>query len=46
VRDGDTLARIARVFQVTVAQIKGWNSLSESAVWPGQRLLIRIVAQR
>jgi len=45
VRDGDTLARIARVFQVTVAQIKGWNSLSETALWPGQRLLIR-VAQR
>jgi membrane-bound lytic murein transglycosylase D len=45
VRNGDTLARIARVFQVTVAQIKGWNSLSAGVLWPGQRLLIR-VAQR
>ena len=45
VRDGDTLARIARVFQVSVAQLISWNSLSETALAPGQQLLI-LLARR
>jgi membrane-bound lytic murein transglycosylase D len=45
VRAGDTLARIARVFQVSVAQIVSWNSLSETSLLPGQHLLIRIASR-
>ena len=45
VRDGDTLARIARVFQVSVAQLISWNSLSQTALAPGQQLLI-LLARR
>jgi membrane-bound lytic murein transglycosylase D len=45
VRAGDTLARIARVFQVTVSQLVSWNSLEHTAVAPGQRLLIRVASR-
>jgi membrane-bound lytic murein transglycosylase D len=43
VRAGDTLSRIARVFQVSVAQLISWNSLEKTALAPGQRLLVRLV---
>jgi membrane-bound lytic murein transglycosylase D len=42
VRAGDTLYGIAHVFQVTVAQIVGWNRLAHRALSPGQHLLIRL----
>jgi membrane-bound lytic murein transglycosylase D len=42
VRAGDTLYGIARVFQVTVAQIVSWNRLAHKALSPGQHLLIRL----
>ena len=45
VRAGDTLARIARVFQVTVAQLVSWNSLEQTAIAPGQHLLIRVASR-
>ena len=41
VRKGDTLSRIARLFQVSVAQIVSWNGLDRSdLIRPGQKLLI------
>ena len=42
VRSGDTLSRIARLFQVSVRQIVNWNQLGHTALAPGQRLLIRL----
>jgi len=45
VRAGDTLYRIARVFQVTVAEIVSWNRLAHTALSPGQRLLIRLARE-
>ncbi|HTW37329.1 MAG TPA: LysM peptidoglycan-binding domain-containing protein [Steroidobacteraceae bacterium] len=45
VRAGDTLYGIARVFQVTVAEIVSWNRLAHTALMPGQHLFIRLVRQ-
>lgn len=46
VRTGDTLYRIAQLFQVSVREIVSWNQLSShTSLWPGQHLLIRL-AQR
>ncbi len=45
VRAGDTLYRIAQVFQVSVREIVSWNQLSHTSLWPGEHLLIRL-AQR
>ncbi|MGH8286106.1 MAG: LysM peptidoglycan-binding domain-containing protein, partial [Steroidobacteraceae bacterium] len=43
VRRGDTLSRIARVFQVTVAQLVSWNGISaQSTLRPGQKLTVRV----
>jgi membrane-bound lytic murein transglycosylase D len=43
VRAGDTLYAIAKLFQVTVAQITSWNDLaSRAAIKPGQKLTIRV----
>jgi membrane-bound lytic murein transglycosylase D len=46
VRDGDTLYSIARVLQVTVADLMGWNGLSKrSIIKPGQRLVAFVAAR-
>jgi membrane-bound lytic murein transglycosylase D len=43
VRNGDTLARIARVFQVSVSQLLSWNSLGTAGhIQPGQKLQILV----
>jgi membrane-bound lytic murein transglycosylase D len=43
VRTGDTLSKIARVFQVSVSQLLSWNGLSSgSHIIPGQKLSIRV----
>ena len=47
VRRGDTLSAIARMFQVTVAQISAWNHISSrSTIRPGQKLTIRVSSRR
>lgn len=47
VRRGDTLSAIARMFQVTVAQITAWNHISSrSTIRPGQKLTIRVSSRR
>ncbi len=47
VRSGDTLSAIARMFQVTVAQIIDWNDIeNHSAIKPGQKLTIRVSSRR
>jgi membrane-bound lytic murein transglycosylase D len=47
VRSGDTLSAIARMFQVTVAQIADWNAIgSHASIKPGQKLTIRVSSSR
>ena len=47
VRSGDTLAQIARLFQVSVSQILAWNGMSSShTIVPGQKLTIRVASRR
>jgi membrane-bound lytic murein transglycosylase D len=47
VRRGDTLSRIAKLFQVSVAQISSWNGISSrSTIKPGQKLTIRVSSRR
>jgi membrane-bound lytic murein transglycosylase D len=47
VRSGDTLSRIAKLFQVSVAQITNWNGISSrSPIKPGQKLTIRVSSRR
>jgi membrane-bound lytic murein transglycosylase D len=46
VRSGDTLTQIAKLFQVSVAQIIAWNGMgSHSPIVPGQKLTIRVVSR-
>ncbi len=40
VQRGDTLGGIARRFGVSVAQLRSWNDLNGSRIYPGQRLRI------
>jgi LysM repeat protein len=41
VKKGETLNRIARLYDVTVGQVASWNGLSETAMlYPGQVLRI------
>lgn len=41
VKRGDTLSKIARLFDTTVASLKSWNRLRSNAIKVGQRLTIR-----
>lgn len=41
VKRGDTLFKIARLFNTTVDKIKSWNRLRGSSITPGTRLLVR-----
>ncbi len=40
VRSGDNLGSIAKRYHVYVNQIKAWNSLRSSTIYPGQRLVV------
>ena len=42
VKDGDSLYRISEHFDVSVAQLKHWNSLSSTRVHPGQKLVVHL----
>ena len=47
VKRGDTLSRIARTYQVAVADLLSWNKLpSANALKPGQRLVMYIEDRR
>lgn len=41
VRRGDSLGAIAERYDCTVAEIKSWNDLSVSTIYPGQKLKIK-----
>jgi len=42
VRRGDSLDRIARAHGVTVADLRSWNDLSGSRIYPGQTLTLHV----
>jgi membrane-bound lytic murein transglycosylase D len=45
VREGDTLWRIARLFQVKVSQILAWNAIGlHTPLLAGQKLTIRVAS--
>jgi len=47
VRNGDTLYRIAKLYQVTVAQISSWNGIAATmTLRPGQKLNINLGRRR
>ena len=47
VRSGDTLYRIAKLYQVTVAQIVSWNGIAANmTLRPGQKLNINLGRRR
>ena len=41
VRRGDTLSKIARLFNTSVAKLKSWNRLRSSTIAAGTRLVVR-----
>jgi LysM repeat protein len=41
VKRGDTLSKIARLFDTSVAKIKSWNRLRSNTIAAGARLVIR-----
>src|SRR6266571_900168 len=46
VKHGETLMRIARLYAVSVRQVRVWNRLESSTIYPGQVLTIRGVLPR
>ncbi len=40
VRSGENLGLIARKYRVYVSQLKAWNNLRSSMIYPGQRLIV------
>jgi LysM repeat protein len=40
VRSGDSLDKISKVYGASISQIKRWNKLSSSTIYPGQQLVI------
>ena len=42
-RRGDSLWRLARKYNTTVANLKRWNQLRGSRIHPGQRLIVKLI---
>jgi membrane-bound lytic murein transglycosylase D len=42
VKENETLAQIAQVYDVTINDIRAWNDLKTNTIYPGQRLTIRV----
>lgn len=42
VKEGETLAKIAKTYKVTVGQIVRWNNLTNTNVSPGKKLILQI----
>jgi LysM repeat protein len=40
VQSGDTLWTISRKFSVTVSELRKWNNIRRSSIFPGQKLTI------
>ncbi|WP_084274315.1 lytic transglycosylase domain-containing protein [Crocinitomix catalasitica] len=46
VKPDQRILEIAEMYDVTVSDIKGWNGLRSSTIYPGQRLTIRVTERR
>ena len=46
VKEKETMAQIAQKFNVTINEIKGWNGLKYTKVYPGQRLTIMVTERK
>lgn len=46
VKPGETLPQIAQQYDVTVDDIRGWNDMKKSDIYPGQRLTIRVTERK
>lgn len=46
VKEGETMARIAQKYDVTVQDIRGWNGMRTSTVYPGQYLTIMLTERK
>ncbi|MEX1001700.1 MAG: transglycosylase SLT domain-containing protein [Crocinitomicaceae bacterium] len=46
VKEGESIARIAEIYDVTVQDIKKWNDLRYSRVYPGQNLTIMVTERK
>lgn len=46
VKPGETMAQIAANYDVTVQDIKGWNGMRSSTVYPGQYLTIMLTEKK
>ncbi|SFC13314.1 Flagellum-specific peptidoglycan hydrolase FlgJ [Alkalibacterium subtropicum] len=44
VKAGDTLSRIAKVYKVSVSQLKKWNALTSDIIFVGQNLTVNVPA--
>ena len=42
VKENQSLAQIAQVYDVTINDIRAWNDLKTNTIYPGQRLTIRL----
>jgi membrane-bound lytic murein transglycosylase D len=42
-RRGDSLWRLARKYHTSVANLKRWNRLYSSRIYPGQRLIVKLI---
>jgi membrane-bound lytic murein transglycosylase D len=42
----ESLSDIAAIYEVTISDIKGWNGLRSSKIYPGQRLTIRVTEKK
>jgi len=43
IRRGDSLWRLARKYHTSVANLKRWNQLRGSRIYPGQRLIVKLL---
>ncbi|MFT5819727.1 MAG: membrane-bound lytic murein transglycosylase D [Crocinitomix sp.] len=46
VKEKQTIAQIAQIYDVTVNDVRAWNGLKSNKIYPGQRLTIRLTERK
>lgn len=46
VKESQTIAQIAQIYDVTVNDVRAWNGLKSNKIYPGQRLTIRLTERK
>lgn len=46
VKPDETMAKIAKMYDVTVQDIRGWNGMRTSTIYPGQKLTIMVMERK